>query len=83
MAQEHLDGIIEFMLMRGMLYEDGGMLSMGVEGERTFGRRHFMDLMSVCSGVSSLQSRQASATVSLATVCSTRRTRIRSRKRVS
>ena len=47
MAQEHLDGIIEFMLMRGMLYEDGGMLSMGVEGERAFGRRHFMDLMSV------------------------------------
>ena len=47
MAQEHLDGIIEFMLTRGMLYEDGGMLSMGVEGERAFGRRHFMDLMSV------------------------------------
>ncbi|MCY4636766.1 MAG: DEAD/DEAH box helicase [Acidobacteria bacterium] len=47
MAQEHLDGIIGFMLTRGMLYEDGGMLSMGVEGERTFGRRHFMDLMSV------------------------------------
>ena len=47
MAQEHLDGIIEFMLTRGMLYEDSGMLSMGVEGERAFGRRHFMDLMSV------------------------------------
>ena len=47
MAQEHLDGIIEFMLTREMLYEDGGMLSMGVEGERAFGRRHFMDLMSV------------------------------------
>ena len=47
MAKEHLDGIIEFMLTRGMLYEDGGMLSMGVEGERAFGRRHFMDLMSV------------------------------------
>lgn len=47
MAQEHLNGIIEFMLMRGMLYEDGGMLSMGVEGERAFGCRHFMDLMSV------------------------------------
>lgn len=47
MAQQHLDDIIEFMLTRGMLYEDGGMLSMGVEGEHAFGRRHFMDLMSV------------------------------------
>ena len=47
MASEHLDDIIEFMLTRGMLYEDGGMMSMGVEGERAFGRRHFMELMSV------------------------------------
>ena len=47
MAPKHLDEIIEFMLARGMLYEDGGMLSMGVEGEHAFGRRHFMDLMSV------------------------------------
>ena len=47
MAQKHLDDIIEFMLARGMLYDDGGMMSMGVEGEHAFGRRHFMDLMSV------------------------------------
>ena len=47
MAIEHLDDIIEFMLARGMLFEDGGMLSIGVEGERSFGRRHFMELMSV------------------------------------
>ena len=47
MAQKHLDDIIEFMLVRGMLYDDGGMLSMGVEGEHAFGRRHFMALMSV------------------------------------
>lgn len=47
MAPKHLDDIIEFMLARGMLHEDGGMLSMGVEGEHAFGRRHFMDLMSV------------------------------------
>ena len=47
MAQEHLDDIIEFMLARGMMYEDGGMMSMGVEGEHAFGRRHFMELMSV------------------------------------
>ena len=47
MAIEHLDDIIEFMLARGMLFDDGGMLSVGVEGERSFGRRHFMELMSV------------------------------------
>ena len=47
MALDHLDGITEFMLSRGMLYDEGGMLSIGVEGERAFGRRHFMELMSV------------------------------------
>ena len=47
MARGHLDDIVEFMLTRGVLYEDDGMLSLGVEGERVFGRRHFMELMSV------------------------------------
>ena len=47
MARGHLDEIVEFMLTRGVLYEDDGMLSLGAEGERAFGRRHFMDLMSV------------------------------------
>ena len=47
MAHGHFDEIIDFMLTQGMLYDDGGLMSMGVEGERTFGRRHFMDLMSV------------------------------------
>ena len=50
MAQEHLDDVIGFMVARGMLYDDGGMLSMGVEGERAFGRRHFMELVSVFTG---------------------------------
>ena len=47
MAGDYLDEIVEFMLTRGILHEDGGMLSMGVEGERAFGRRHFMEIMSV------------------------------------
>jgi ATP-dependent Lhr-like helicase len=34
------------MIDRGLLFEDAGMLSIGVEGEREFGRRHFMGLMS-------------------------------------
>lgn len=50
MASDHLREIVEFMLTRGVLHEDGGMLAMGVEGERTFGRRHFMELMSVFTG---------------------------------
>ena len=47
MADAHLDDITEFMLARGMLFEDAGMLSIGLEGERSFGRRHFIELMSV------------------------------------
>ena len=47
MTPDHLHDIIEFMLARGILFEDGGMLSIGAEGERSFGHRHFMELMSV------------------------------------
>ena len=47
MTPDHLHDIIEFMLARGILFEDGGMLSIGAEGERSFGHRHFMKLMSV------------------------------------
>jgi len=47
MAREHLDEILEFMLSRGILFEEEGMMSLGTEGERAFGRRHFMELMSV------------------------------------
>jgi ATP-dependent Lhr-like helicase len=35
------------MLDRGILFDENGILAMGVEGERAFGRRHFMELMSV------------------------------------
>ena len=47
MTPDHLHDITEFMLARGILFEDGGMLSIGAEGERSFGHRHFMELMSV------------------------------------
>ena len=47
MAREHLDDIVEFMLARGILFEEEGMLSMGAAGEQAFGRRHFTELMSV------------------------------------
>ncbi len=38
--------LVDFMLSRGILFEDEGLLSIGKEGEEAFGRRHFMDLLS-------------------------------------
>ena len=47
MAREHLDDLIEFMLAHGIMHDEEGMMSVGIEGELAFGRRHFMELMSV------------------------------------
>ncbi len=50
LARKDLDEIVAFMLSRGILREEAGMLSLGPEGERAFGRRHFLELMSVFTG---------------------------------
>jgi len=39
--------ILEHLLDTGMLVDDAGMLSIGPEGERSYGFRHFMELTSV------------------------------------
>lgn len=39
--------IVDGMLSTGVLDEDSGMLFVGPEAERRYGRRHFMELMSV------------------------------------
>jgi len=39
--------IVEHLIATGMLIEDAGMLSIGPEGERSYGFRHFMELTSV------------------------------------
>lgn len=39
--------IIDYMLERNILWEDAGRLFIGDEGARKFGRRHFMELLSV------------------------------------
>lgn len=39
--------IVEHLLDTGMLVEDAGMLSVGPEGERSYGFRHYMELTSV------------------------------------
>jgi ATP-dependent Lhr-like helicase len=41
-----VDATLAFMVDRQMLWNDHGILSMGREGEETFGRRHFLDLLS-------------------------------------
>lgn len=41
------DLIIDHLVDSGMLFEDEGMLSIGPEGERSYGFRHFMELTSV------------------------------------
>ena len=39
--------IVDHLVATGMLVEDAGMLSIGPEGERSYGFRHFMELTSV------------------------------------
>lgn len=39
--------IIEFLRERGILFEDSGTLGFGAEGEARFGRRHFLEILSV------------------------------------
>jgi len=42
-----LDAIVDFMIGRGLLHDDEGVLSMGSQGELEFGRKNFMELFSV------------------------------------
>jgi ATP-dependent Lhr-like helicase len=39
--------IVDYMLSESILFEDGGMLSMGAAGGAEFGWRNFMELLSV------------------------------------
>ncbi|MCA9520888.1 MAG: DEAD/DEAH box helicase, partial [Myxococcales bacterium] len=39
--------VVEHMLATGILFEDGGVLSFGPEGEKSFGYRNFMDVLTV------------------------------------
>jgi ATP-dependent Lhr-like helicase len=42
--------ILRHLIDRGFLDSDGGMLHIGPEAERKFGRRHFMDMTAVFTG---------------------------------
>lgn len=41
--------ILRFLRMKRILFEDSGTLGFGVEGEALFGRRHFLEILSVFS----------------------------------
>ncbi|MEO5350776.1 MAG: DEAD/DEAH box helicase [Magnetococcus sp. YQC-3] len=47
MEAKDQNAIVRHMLAEGILFEENGLLMMGDGGEATFGRRHFMELMSV------------------------------------
>jgi ATP-dependent helicase Lhr and Lhr-like helicase len=44
MSAEHVTSVVDHMLRTGILFEDQGLLWLGQEGEREYGRRHFMEL---------------------------------------
>ena len=45
-ASGEAERIVAHLVATGMLVEDGGLLSVGPEGERSYGYRHFLDLTS-------------------------------------
>ena len=47
MSDAEVESIVGWMLESGILFEDDGILGIGQTGEEEFGRRHFMELMSV------------------------------------
>ena len=45
--KERITELVEFMVAKGILWSDNGILAFAPEGENTFGRRNFMDIFSV------------------------------------
>jgi len=41
------DGLLDCLLERGMLHQDGGLVSIGPEAQRLWGKRNYMELLSV------------------------------------
>jgi ATP-dependent Lhr-like helicase len=48
-VRAHAEGILDHLVEAGWLHDDGGLLSIGPESEQQFGRRHFLELLSVFS----------------------------------
>jgi len=47
MPPERVAELVEFMIGKGILWSDNGILAFAPEGENTFGRQNFMDILSV------------------------------------
>jgi ATP-dependent Lhr-like helicase len=47
MSPERITELVEFMVAKGILWSDDGILAFAPEGEATFGRQNFMDILSV------------------------------------
>ena len=47
MSPERIAELVEFMVAKGILWSDDGILAFAPEGEATFGRQNFMDILSV------------------------------------
>ncbi len=47
MPMEQIHRLVQWMLEQQMLWDDQGILWLGDQGEKTYGRRHFLDLLSV------------------------------------
>lgn len=47
LPRETIERVVEWMLQQQILWDDQGILALGREGEKTYGRRHFMALFSV------------------------------------
>ena len=47
MPPDRIQEVVSAMLAQGMLWEEQGILGIGLKGEDTYGRRHFLELLSV------------------------------------
>ena len=47
LPSERIQEVVARMLSQGMLWEEQGILGIGQKGEDTYGRRHFLELLSV------------------------------------
>ena len=47
MPEERVEALLEYMIAKLLLWDDNGIISFAPEGESIFGRRNFMDLLSV------------------------------------
>lgn len=47
LSSKECDAVIDWMVAQGIFFDESGVLWFGPEGERAFGRRNFMELLSV------------------------------------